>query len=915
MQLTFKINYHTSWGQSLWIGCPGKDKDEMLPMNYVSNGNWVTDVQIEKGDLKQFSYKYFLRQAKDIVKEEWGNYRTLKTRKKGIRKLFITDSWRSATDPGNVFYTSAFTDNLFRRKSKNKKKSDQKSDKRGNYRFGLSSPMIDPDHSYCVVGNNMALGNWDAEKAVLLDELDFPLWQVEINLGKMPGMIEYKYGIYSNREKKLIEWETGENRRIFYEGNTQKEEYHLIDDVRFRRQDGLWRGSGVSIPVFSLRTSKSGGVGEFLDLKKLIEWAVQTGMSLVQVLPINDTVARHTWTDSYPYSAISVFAMHPIYLNMPAMGRLKDRMEMKKFIKEGEKLNALDLLDYEAVMRLKSRFYKRLYDEQKNLIFNSPGYKKFFKSNKKWLVSYAVFSCLRDRYKTVDFKLWKEFSVYDKQKVQEFASPSGDHFDDVAVHYYIQYHLHLQMKEVRQFARKKGVILKGDLPIGIYRYSVDAWKNPELYFMDQQAGAPPDAFSESGQNWGFPTYNWEKMHDDCYKWWRQRLLKMAEYFDAYRIDHILGFFRIWEIPFEQTDGLLGKFSPAIPLHKKELEQFGLQLDPDEYCKPSIKDYMLEELFGKYLKDVVKQCLISTGEGTYKLKAACNTQRKVSKKFAVNKKDTKPEQERKDIISKGLFKLISNILFIANDGGYHPRISLQYTYTFQELNEQEKWALNNLYNHYFYGMQEEFWKAEAMKKLPVITSATNMMVCGEDLGMVPANVPEVMENLGILSLEIQRMPKDNSMEFSSPQNANYLSVLSTSTHDMSTIRGWWKEDPEVTQRFYNGQLGMEGKAPEICTQDIAVKIVKLLLDAPAMWAIYPLQDLFAMSDDLRNTDVDAERINIPGISNHYWRYRMHLSIEELRSNTGFTDLLKNMIIESGRGALCASHNGASRPLKR
>ncbi len=905
MKITFTIHFYTRWGQSLRIGCPESDEEEMIPMKYISDGYWAAETEFKRDDLKHFEYKYYLKQEGAETIPEWGQFRRVTVEKRDIEELHVRDAWRPWRDPANVFFSSAFTKNLLKRRKRAGKKKDKGDERKGNYCFRLSDPMIRSDHLVCITGSHKALGNWEPGRAVVMEDGDYPLWQTKIDFNGFTGIIEYKYGIYNRKEKHLVIWETGENRKLFVEAGNPKIN-HIISDIDFRSDEKLWKGSGVAIPVFSLRTHKSGGVGEFLDLKPLIKWAAESHMRLVQILPVNDTVAHHTWNDSYPYSAISVFALHPIYLSMKAMGVLKDKKEMKKFMEAAKKLNALDKLDYEGVMKLKSKFYKRLYDEQKKSVLKSPGFKNFFKRNKKWLVPYAVFSCLRDRYKTVDFGKWGKYAIYNKKKVRAFADPSSAHYDDVAVHYFIQFHLHLQMKEVAAYARKKGVILKGDLPIGIYRYSVDAWEKPALFNMDKQAGAPPDAFSESGQNWGFPTYNWNEMARDRYRWWRRRLYKMAEFFDAYRIDHILGFFRIWEMSYDQTDGLLGKFNPAIPLTGEDLKRFGLQLNPEKYTKPVIRDYMLNELFGEYKETVIEQCLkAAASEGVYELKEECDTQRKISEKFAVDDGDDDAEIVRKKVILKGLFKLISNVLFLKDEhmkASYHPRISLQFTYAFRELDEQEQTALNHLYNHYFYGMQESFWEKQAMKKLPVIAEATDMMICGEDLGMVPQCVPRVMEKLGILGLEIQRMPKDHSREFSNPLHAKYLTVVSTSTHDMSTIREWWEEDPEVTQRFYNEQLGMKGKAPEICTQGIARKIVRLLLDSPAMWAIYPLQDLLAMNDKLKNQEVKEERINIPGISNHYWRYRIHLCLEDLRDHGGFRDLIIGMLKRSGRGEI-------------
>jgi 4-alpha-glucanotransferase len=186
------------------------------------------------------------------------------------------------------------------------------------------------------------------------------------------------------------------------------------------------------------------------------------------------------------------------------MGALKDKKEMNQFIRKGKELNQLEQIDYEAVMKLKSAYYKKLYDQSRDEFLADAGFKKFFNENKDWLVPYAAFSRLRDQYKTPDFTKWGPYAIYSKVKIEALANPKNEDYHDYAVHYFIQYHLHLQMLDVAEYARKNGVILKGDIPIGIYRNSVDAWMEPNLYNMDKQAGAPPDDYAISGQNWGFP---------------------------------------------------------------------------------------------------------------------------------------------------------------------------------------------------------------------------------------------------------------------------------------------------------------------------------------------------------------------------------------------------------------------------
>lgn len=576
-----------------------------------------------------------------------------------------------------------------------------------------------------------------------------------------------------------------------------------------------WKGAGTAIPVFSLRSEDDFGVGEFLDLKKMVDWAASTGQSIIQLLPINDSTMTHTWEDSYPYNACSTFALHPQYINLPAAG-VKKTAAYKKLQAE---LNAEPKVDYERVNGEKTKMLRKLFAKEGAATVQSGEYCRFIKDNEHWLVPYAVFCALRDSLGTADFSQWGDMAVYSARKAAKYRE---EHRDEVEFHCFIQYHLDRQLREVCEYAHSKGVFFKGDLPIGISRTSVDAWCFPRLFNMDSQAGAPPDAFAADGQNWGFPTYNWDEMAKDDYAWWRARLGKMAEYFDAFRIDHILGFFRIWEIPVPEKSGLMGHFSPARPYSEDEIRAKGLPLD------------------GIFVKD--------------------------------------PHRP----------------------GFVHPRISSQFTDAYRQLDGWQKWAYDCLYDDFFYHRHNEFWKQQALRKLPALLGSTGMLACGEDLGMIPACVPDVMDSQKILSLEIQRMPKDVGVDFGEPSRYPYLCVCTTSTHDMAPVRAWWEEeDRGLIQRFYNEKLGRWGEAPAVCTTDICRQIIEQHLASGAMLVILPLQDWLAMDEELRLPDASQERINIPAIPRHYWRYRMHLTLEQLCASEGFNSQLTAMLQASGR----------------
>ncbi|MEZ4686240.1 MAG: 4-alpha-glucanotransferase [Bacteroidia bacterium] len=808
----------------------------------------------------------------------------------------IRDFWRPGGKVENAWQSSAFTRVLMARPE----------DGAINMPAGaqlllrMVAPRVAPGQALCVVGSDAALGSWQEEKALVMNGTDFPTWALGVKLSDPSLPIEYKYAVYDLKTKRIVTWEAGENRRL--EPNAE-EGLRVVTDEAFRDPVGNWKGTGVAVPVFSLRSEQGLGVGEFTDLISFIDWAKAAGMKMVQILPVNDTTATHTWTDSYPYAAISVFALHPMFLNMEAMGKVKDKKVQKALEEDRDRLNALSQIDYEGVQKAKWSYIRALYSQDKQTFLKDPGFKAFFETNKDWLLPYAAFSALRDRHGSVNYNEWPEYSSFDREAIAAFASEDQPHFDEVGIHFFTQYHLDKQLKAATEYGREQGIVLKGDIPIGIYRYSVDAWTAPELYNMDGQAGAPPDDFAVAGQNWGFPTYNWSRMAEDNYAWWRRRLTHMTRYFDAYRIDHILGFFRIWDIPWSATEGLLGRFNPALPMTRTEIIQRIGWFDEQRLCKPFVRDYMLGDLFGPYVDEVKREMLDEIYSGAYQLKPHVATQRQIAAFFTPPENADQLTIEKFERVRSGMLSLAAEVIFLADKQDpqrFHPRISMHHTRSYQALAGDAQDALDQLYIHFFYKRHDSFWREQAMVKLPAITGATDMLVCGEDLGMVPDSVPGVMDELGILSLEIQRMPKATGRKFGHPADAPYLSVVSTGSHDMATLRGWWEEDRGKSQKFFAEILGHGGQAPFFCEPWLVKEIIIQHLYSPAMWAVFPLQDLIGMDGDLRNPDTHIEKINVPANPKHYWRYRFHMTNSALMEASDFNQMLRTLVDASGRG---------------
>ena len=900
MKLQFYLHFNTKFGQQLWITgntdeLGNNDPAKALLMDYLNEEFWHTTIEIKRKDIhKKVCYKYILKNEDGEMLYEWGNDRRLELLKKDFQEIQVTDTWNYAGEYENVFFTTPFNEVLLKSSPSKTKAS---SDKSSTHIFKVKAPLLKKNEVICMAGSGTRLNEWLTDQPVLLGK-DDDWWTVKLDLSESSFPVAYKYGVYNTKESRFIKYEEGNNRLVY--SNAAKKKMTILHDGFIRLPNNTWKGAGVAIPVFSLRSKESFGVGEFTDIRLLVDWAKATGLKLIQILPVNDTIATHSSKDSYPYAAISAFALHPLYINLSKVAGKEYADQLSLLKQKQQQLNDLAEIDYEEVIKYKLSVLKKLYEVMSSSCFESDNYKKFYKSNKHWLDPYAAFCFFRDKYGTSHFEEWKYNGEYEKAAIDKLFPSGLTASKEPGLYCFIQFHLHLQLQEAAEYAHKKSIVLKGDIPIGIYRNGCDAWVAPEFYNMNWQAGAPPDDFTAVGQNWGFPTYNWKRMQQDGFAWWKQRFEQMSNYFDAFRIDHILGFFRIWSIPANAIQGIMGRFVPCVPVHINEFGETGIWFDYQRYCRPFITEEILSEIFGGLAEDVKEKFLIANSFGGYDLEMQYETQQQVEEYFA-SLEEVADENER---LKNGLFDLISNVILFEEEGTqgeqFHFRISMEKTLSYKHLIPYVQEKLKVLYINYFYRRQDGFWFKEAMHKLPQLKAATNMLVCGEDLGMVPDCVPDVMKQLGILSLEIQRMPKDPKKEFFHPNDAPYMSVITPSTHDMSTIRGWWEENRERTQHFYNHIMGQWGDAPQYCESWINRAIVMQHLYSPAMWSIFQLQDILGMSETLRRDNPEEERINNPANPDNYWRYRMHISLEDLIKQKEFNDELKGYVEHSERG---------------
>ena len=874
MKLKFTIQYGTQWGESLhvvvsYLSLDGTKKTANLLMLTDDGTQWSLEtsaVESRQHPIESFSYHYQVEDEDGhVIRREWTmipriyHFDTSKN-------YVLSDLWRDLPIQYHLYSSAYIT-------TKGLARDEQvKPIRVPLYRktiiFRVSAPQLIKGQSLAIVGSHPALGDWNAARYLRMEYLGQHDWMLSVNVDAVLLPLEYKYVVIDDATNSLVAWEEGDNRTT--DGLLPPDVSAVPDGTvlvaygeNLRIKEKTWRVAGVVVPVFSLRSDYSYGVGDFGDLKRLVDWAVLTGMKVIQILPVNDTTVSHSWSDSYPYNIVSAFALHPHYLDLEAFGSLKDKSKMTAYHRQRRELNAVGYSDYEGVDRVKSAFIKDLFEERGKQTLESKEFKLWYDANKDWLEPYAL--------------------------IASQANQSGS-----AGICFVQYCLHLQLKAAADYARSKGIVLKGDIPIGVNFNSVETQTHPKLFNLDSQTGAPPDAFSPNGQNWGFPTYNWNEK--SIFSWWHRRLKWMSQYFDAFRIDHVLGFFRIWEVPGDAIFGVLGHFSPALPLTVSEIEYFGLPFRKDFMTRPFVNDRVIERLFGIHAQFVKENFLMARSYGLYDLKSEFNTQRKVRDYFEGR------ADENSLWIRDGLYRLISGVLFLEDPrqpNMYHPRIGVYNEPVFDALTNEEKDAFMRLYNNFFYQRHNFFWGGEATRRLTEVFGKTRMLCCAEDLGMLPDCVAPVLDYLRILTLEIQSMPKQNGFEFTHLDGNPYRSVATFSTHDMAPLRLWWEESPERTQRYYVAMLQKQGRAPEHLPAHLAEEIIARHLYCPSMMCMLSLQDWLAMDGELRSKNPREERINVPSDPYNRWKYRMHITIEELLKADKYNGKLRTMITRSKR----------------
>ena len=636
--------------------------------------------------------------------------------------------------------------------------------------------------------------------------------------------------------------------------------------------------SGVAVPIFSLHSKTSIGIGEFLDLIPFARWVQFCDFNIIQLLPVNDTGA-----EASPYSARSAFALNPVFINVQSV---QGSSEFEEEINKGKaRFDELGKIDYYQISTWKRSILRKIFDNRFDSLKKDKLLAKWIDQN-PWSKAYCAYATLKAKNDESSWKDWKTFKNPGPKDIEKIWTK---YEKDVLFQAWMQCVAEMQFSAAVAETSKLGVRIKGDIPILINEDSADVWANRKYFSMEDRAGAPPDMFSYGGQNWGFPTYRWDVLEQDNYSWWKSRLAQASKFYHAYRIDHVLGFFRIWSIPEQEVTGIMGRFNPCIPLTWDVLHGAGFCRESLEYLRnPNYSVDQLREFLGGDTERVLPK-FFETLYGTF--------DRFVLKSEFRSEKAILSSDEPQNV-KDAMLKVYWNRVFIptGDENTFYP-----YWYWYDQKvlftlpqNEQEK--LKELI-HQNEASQNGLWEANATKLLSVLTQETDMLVCAEDLGAVPPCVPMVLRNLNILSLRIERWARD----WNAPYQPYYdmeayprLSVCTTSCHDTSSLRGLWKEQ-DFDKDFYWSHAHLSGAAPQELTPSHVKSILTHVFSSNSMFCILPVQDFFALSAKLSEVPAEEERINVPGtVGGANWTYRLPVSVDELLENTSLSSEIRKLV---------------------
>ena len=636
---------------------------------------------------------------------------------------------------------------------------------------------------------------------------------------------------------------------------------------------------GTVVPVGALRGSKPGAVGEFPDLAEFALMCKKMKIGLIQLLPVNDT-----GYESSPYFSLTAFALHPLYVRIGDLPEAADFMDKIAII--NQKYAGEARFPYLKILRAKMDLLREIYAAHESEIAQKAadnGSLAQWIGQNPWVKQYAVYRRLKEANSEKSWKEWTEHREVTPDGISAFWN-DGQYRGKHLFWVWLQEALDRQFSAAAKAIADEGIMLEGDLPILMNDDSCDVWAHPEIFIQDLSAGAPPDMYSPEGQNWGFPLYNWDAQERNNYAWWKQRLAVAGKYYQAYRIDHVLGFFRIWSSSRSDISSALGRYIPYTPLTNSDLRKQGYDKSRIRWVsQPHIPTNELMDAFRANWGKPFKESDIATAAKKVFSKALVrigNEELWLFRKKITGEKDIE-KLKLHPSIRPYLMRAWHDRIFIEyKRGKFFPSWYLHNSRAYHSLSDSEKSSLELLLKKRM-AKSEKTWETQGKKLLSILAESSPMLPCAEDLGAVPPCVPKVLTKLKILGLRVVRWHRrwDTDKQPYIPfDEYPELSVCTPAVHDSSTVREWWES--EADQELFSGFIGFPS-LPRIYNPGTAKIILNKIASARSRFRVFQIQDLLHLSNKWYAQNPADERINVPGTNNEFnWTYRLPASVGEI-----------------------------------
>lgn len=919
--LTFRTRYATYPGQMLFIvgdhPLLGRwSRENALAMRYLPDRsgddfNWEVQITLTtpSGPVAM-EYKYIVltsarepgdapcdvRYEKDAsICWDTGPNRRISVENPGMERLSVAtaDLFQAPISIlQHLFFKGTFTDIVYRHEIDRRRGIVSNPHKRGVMllRLRVIAIQVAPSRRVMVTGSHPLFKNWRKYKE--MEPIDSIYWEFCVEIPRDTPQFDYKYVIRD--EDGVIEWEERDNRR--YLPSWRGEDVVVYHDWLFQRQPTLFKGAGLLVPLFAVHSEKSvGRIGEFDDLKLLIDLAVKANLLMLQLLPMQDVNCYFAKDEGSPSKQVSAFAFNPMYLTL-------------RNVKGYEELEEPFERDFATVTKFKYRVLKDIFEKRldKDELIVSNGFVSFVNFSQYWLPSYCAWCTIRDQAIAESPGEVPNWPPITSITLPDLLEPPCDDFTTGCLfHAWVQFLCHQQLCEVRDYAAVNRVVLSCALTIGQNMNSSDSWTHPELFDKNYTIGSPPDIFSFHGQNWFYPAWNWDAMRAEDFMWLRKQIIHREQYFQAAMFDHPLGLFRCWSIPSTTDNPLFGHFVPSIPIDIKDL--YDLQIrDVGRLCRPlfPIND-ILSFPMSEDTKEKLINALATCENGTWRFRSEFESDRQIIQvlKRQFKKSCSLDERLQFNLVKKILLSYFESVCLIPDQKEphrkYYPRYSMTDSVVFNSLPERDAQVLYKLFVDFYYRTNIGLWHDQGHLKLSVLANS-QMQIFGYDLG-VPLNDEEkLLHRVGICSFHVQRVPRESTLRFDMTNTFPYLSVCSPSSQDLPHLSSWWKRDQADVQQFYYQILKMKGIVPPRLTPEIAKGIIDLHMKSGSMWCVVLFEDLLALSKDFHDvTDLDTW-INDPAHDNS-WSYRLDISLNDLlNGHNAWLETIRDLVEQAQRG---------------